>query len=97
MFTRPSDPKKSDRPKHKIFCFKDEKSESYGPPMTEETQGIFIRKVQDALTEKQAIWAKHPHDFAIFELGNYDAQFGTIELHENKKCLGLVQDFKVQS
>lgn len=79
----------------KIFCFKDEKSETFGPPMTVETQGVFIRQVQEGIQQGQAIWAKHPHDFSIFELGNYDIYSGKIELHESRKCLGLVLDFRV--
>lgn len=78
----------------KIFCFKDEKSETYGPPMTVETQGVFIRQIQEQLPQGQAIWSKHPQDFSIFELGEYDIYTGKILLHESKKCLGLVMDFR---
>lgn len=81
----------------KIFCFKDEKSDSYGPLMTVENQGIFLRQVQEELPKGQAIWAKHPHDFSIFELGEYDVYSGKIVLHETKKCIGLVLDFKVNN
>lgn len=80
--------------RQKIFCFKDEKSDSYGPPMTSPTKGMFIRQVQDELRAGQAIWAKHPHDFSIFELGEYDIYSGNIQLHESKKCIGLVLDFR---
>lgn len=83
--------------RHKIFAFKDGKSESYGPPMTVETKGIFIRQVQEELERGNAIWAKHPHDFSIFELGEYDLFSGNIHLHETKNCLGLVLDFKSQA
>lgn len=81
----------------KIFCFKDDKSDSYGPPMTVENQGFLIRQVQEELVKGQAIWAKHPHDFSIFELGEYDIYTGIITRHETKKCLGLVLDFKTNN
>jgi len=80
--------------KHKIFVFKDQKSTSYGPPITVQTRGMFIRDVQDALKQGQMVWAKHPQDFAIFEIGEYDPFKGAVELYENKNCLGLVQDFQ---
>lgn len=85
-----------DQPKAKVFVFKDEKSESYGPPITYENRGMFIRDfVQAGLQSGQPIWAKHPQDFTLFELGEYDARSGQIELYESKFAVGLVQDFVV--
>lgn len=82
---------------HKILCFKDDKSRSYGPPFTVETLGVFVRTVQEELHRGQAIWSKHPQDFGIYELGLYDPETGSVLLHDQKKCLGLVQDFKTSS
>lgn len=79
---------------HKVLAFKDDKSETYGPPFTVETLGMFIREVQEQLPKGQALWAKHPQDFGVYELGEYDPMAGEILLHDQKKCLGLVQDFK---
>lgn len=80
--------------KHKMFVFKDEKSNTYGYPVVVQTRGMFIRDVQDELMKGQAVWARHPQDFAIFEIGDYDLEKGSVELYANKNCLGLVQDFK---
>lgn len=80
--------------KHKIYAFKDAKSLAYGPPLTMETRGAFIRWLQERIAENQAIWAKHPEDFTVFELGEYDIRSGSVELYEAKNCLGLVQDFR---
>jgi len=79
---------------HRIFCFKDSKSGSYGPPITSQTRGIFFRDVMEELTKGQAIWARHPQDFSIYELGEYDARQGEIRLYDVKNCLGLVQDLR---
>lgn len=80
---------------HKIFCFKDDKSNSYGPPIVMQTRGIFFRELADELAKGQLVWSKHPQDFSIYELGEYDARTGSIILHDSKTCLGLVQDLKV--
>lgn len=80
----------------KIFVFKDDKSNSYGPPMVMPTKGIFIREVQDQLKQGQAVWAKHPQDFTIFEIGEYDPSTGTVHNYEAKSAIGLVDDFKTQ-
>lgn len=83
--------------KHKIFLLKDDKSATYGPPIVEQTRGMLIRSIQEGLQAGQAIWAKHPQDFALFEIGEYDVRTGNIELYDNKSCIGLVQDFKTSS
>lgn len=80
--------------KHKVFLFKDEKSNTYGYPIIAQTRGMFVRDVQDELSKGQAVWARHPQDFAIYEIGEYDISRGDIVLYGNKNCLGLVQDFR---
>lgn len=83
-----------EQPYHKVFLLKDEKSNSYGFPIARETRGLFIRDIQEALTEGRATFAKHPQDFSVFEVGEYDPQTGNIHTYETKNCLGLVQDFR---
>lgn len=83
--------------KYKLFVFKDDKSESFGLPICVETRGTFIRSVQEELSAPRTVWAKHPQDFAVYEIGEYDIFKGNVELYEQKKCLGLVQDFKISS
>jgi len=97
--SQPQDPTSTtvNYPRHKIFIFKDEKSSSYGPPMTMENRGTFLRMVQEELQKGQAIWVRHPHDFSMFEIGEYDAHMGDVYMYETKNCLGLVLDHKVNN
>lgn len=79
----------------KLFVLKDAKSTSYGMPITAQTTGVFIRDIiQYELQRGQAVFARHPEDFSIFEIGEYDPTTGNLELYENKNCLGLVSDFR---
>lgn len=78
----------------KIFVIKDEKSLSYGPPFTSMTRGSAIRDIQEGLSKGHAIWARHPQDFALYEIGSYSPSTGEILLYDQKNCLGLMQDFK---
>lgn len=78
----------------KVFCLKDQKSSTYGPPFTMENSGFAIRMIQEGLQQGQAVWAKHPQDFSLFELGEYEPETGIIKTYDNKNCVGLVQDFK---
>lgn len=80
--------------KHKLFCAKDSKSETYGPIMTSKTTGLFLRQVSEVLNEGQSIWAKHPQDFTLFEVGEYLPESGDVIMYDAKKSLGLVQDLK---
>lgn len=81
--------------KHKLYVLKDDKSTSYGAPITFPTRGMFIRNfIQEELMRGQAIFAKHPQDFSVFEIGEYDPRSGNIDMYESKTCLGLVQDFR---
>lgn len=81
--------------KHKVFLFKDDKSSTYGPPFVDENRGKVIRQVQEEMQRGQAVWAKHPQDFTLFEIGEFDIRTGNVEMYETKKCVGLVQDFKL--
>ena len=84
--------------KYKIFVFKDDKSASYGMPITQPTRGIFIRDiVQEEIRRGQSVFARHPQDFSIFEIGEYDPQTGNVHLYETKNCLGLVSDFRTEA
>jgi len=85
------------QPLMKLFVLKDDKSTSYGAIITSPTTGMFLRDIQEGLQEGRAVWAKHPQDFSIFEVGEYDPTQGNVYMHESKKCLGLVQDFKTSS
>lgn len=79
---------------HKVFVLKDTKSASYGPPFTMETKGLAIRMIEDGVSSGQPVWAKHPQDFSLFEIGEYNPDTAEVKMYETKNCIGLVQDFK---
>lgn len=81
--------------RHRVFAFKDSKSSSYGPPITAPNKAMFLRDIVAPQLQGQGVIAKHPSDFAIFELGEYDVQTGEVFPHEVKNCMGLVSDFKL--
>lgn len=83
------------QPLHKVFVLKDSKSSTYGYPISSQTTGMFLRELADQIKSGQSVIARHPMDFSIFEVGEYDPRTGSIQLMENKNCLGLVQDLVV--
>ena len=78
----------------RVFILKDDKSATYGMPITSPTRGMFIRELQEELSRGNAIFARHPQDFSIFEVGQYDPRTGELTMYESKTCLGLVQDLR---
>lgn len=79
----------------KVFVLKDDKSKSYGMPITSQSRGMFIRELQEQLSSGQSVISRHPQDFGVFEIGEYDPRTGQVLLYEQKTHLGLAQDFRV--
>lgn len=64
-----------------VCTVRDRQVDSYAQPMFVPTTGIAIRSFIDAVnTENQNsdLW-KHPEDFELWHIANYDDQTGTFE------------------
>lgn len=87
-------------PAYKMFCFKDSKTNLYGPPITVRTRGLFIREIQEVLKQplshNSPKWAQHPKDFSLFEVGEFDENSGSVSMYDAKTNIGLVDDYVVQ-
>lgn len=58
--------------KYKIFSIYDSKTEAYMQPFFSPTKGHAIRMWQDTISDKNSQFAKHPADFTLFEIGEYN-------------------------
>lgn len=69
-----------------IYVMRDSKAQTCGKNlMLFKTHGEAIRSVQQAMEgQGDNLLAKYPEDFALFNLGTYDEETGTIELLEQK-------------
>jgi hypothetical protein len=57
----------------------DRKAEMYSQPFLEVKDGTAIRAVQDlVIKDKDHPFAKHPSDFSLHKLGEFDEQSGVI-------------------
>lgn len=57
----------------------DRKAEMYSQPFLEIKDGTAIRAVQDiVINNKDHAFAKHPSDFSLHRLGEFDEQTGVI-------------------
>lgn len=62
----------------KIFSIYDTKAEVYSKPFYELTIGSALRNFSDAANDPSTQFHKHPGDFSLFLLGEYDDNTGEI-------------------
>lgn len=80
--------------KSKIFCVYDSKVEAYLNPFYMATKGQAIRAITDTLADDNHQFSRHPEDFTLFELGEYDDSTGCMVMHDSKISLGNMLEFK---
>ncbi|AXL14728.1 nonstructural protein [Microviridae sp.] len=73
--------------KTKAFAIYDSKTEAYLPPFFVEHAGSAIRSFTDACNKDDHEFGKHPEDYTLFELGEYDSDTGQMSPYDAKKSL----------
>lgn len=58
----------------KIFTVFDCKAESYLPPFHAGSTGLALRSFADAVNRSDHFFNKHPSDYTLFEIGEFDDQ-----------------------
>ena len=75
----------------KMFTVKDKKSEGFSMPFFQKTFGLAERSFKDAAQDTNSQIAKHPEDFALYYIGEFDEVTGLTEgLEEPKKVCDAV-------
>lgn len=72
----------------KIFSVYDSKAEYFMQPMFIQSTGQAIRMFQDTTMEKDHLFSRHPADFTLFEIGEFDEKKGLIKMKDSKINLG---------
>lgn len=70
-----------------MYTIKDTKSTAYHKPFYEVSNGIAIRTFTDLANNKDTVIGKHPEDFILYHIGEYDDETGKIK-QEGHKDLG---------
>ena len=81
----------------KIFTVYDSKAQAYMQPFYMQSTGQAVRSFDDTVNDHQHPFSKHPEDYTLFELGEYDDQSATFSMHEAKKSIGTAQEFVRQN
>lgn len=74
--------------KLKIYSVYDAKLEAYMQPFFMQTRGQALRAFTDTCNDTNTQFSKHPEDFTLFELGEYDDESGLFTNLEAKISLG---------
>jgi len=78
----------------KVFSIYDSKAELYMKPFHMATKGQAIRGFADLANDESTDVGKHPQDFTLFEIGEYDDERGEYTMHTTKTSLGIAIEFK---
>lgn len=81
----------------KMFAVLDTKVEAYQAPMSFRTRGQAIRAFQEACSDNNTQFHKHPDDFVLFEIGEYDETTGMLLPYEAKVPIGSPRELNNKS
>jgi hypothetical protein len=81
----------------KIYAVMDTKAEAFMNPFYVRTLGEAIRSFTDESNKQESPFFKHPEDFNLFELGDFDQFTGVLQPHKAPKSIGTSASFKTQS
>lgn len=75
--------------KTKVFAVYDAKAETFMQPFHMNTRGMATRAWMDTVNDAKTQFNKHPQDFTLFELGEFDDEKGTFHNHNTPQSVGL--------
>ena len=77
----------------KIYAIKDQAIEAFSQPFFVQAQGQAVRMFMDESKNEQSQINRHPADFELWYLGEFDEQTGTITGAENIERVARANDF----
>lgn len=80
--------------KQKMFCVFDVKVGAYAQPFFMRTAGEALRSWEEACNDSQSMMCKHPADYTLFEVGEFDDNSGRVATYEVLKPLSTAIEVK---
>lgn len=75
--------------KIRVYTVYDSKVQAYMRPFFQVSKGEALRSWIDAVNDGQTAMNKHPEDFTLFELGEWDDQSAVFQEHSTPLSLGV--------
>ena len=79
--------------KIKAYAVYDNKAEAFMQPFFAGNAGLATRTFADNAKNPESIWNRHPNDFVLYEIGEYDENQGILVNYENNKNLGMAIEY----
>ena len=64
---------------HIVFSIYDAKAQAYLPPFFMHSEAVAVRAFSDGINDKEHAFGRHPSDYTLFNIGNFDDATGKIE------------------
>lgn len=80
--------------KLQMFCVFDSKVEAYMQPFYARTVGEALRSWEQSCNDGQSMMSRHPGDYTLFQVGEFDDQTGRIHAKEAFTNLGTAIEQK---
>lgn len=80
--------------KHKIYSIYDSKIELFAKPFYMHSRGEALRAWGEVVNDPETTICKHPADFTLFELGEFDEETGKFANLQTPVSLGLAIEYK---
>lgn len=76
----------------KVFAVFDVKADVWKPPFTCQTRGVAVRAFGDAANDSESDIARHPEDYKLVLIGEWDDAHGLVRPVEHES-LGFASDY----
>jgi len=83
--------------KMKVFSVFDSKASAYLQPFFMVTKGTAIRAFSDLVNDEKHQFGKHPEDFTLFELGEWEDMTNSWEMLAAPHAIGVGVEFVRQN
>lgn len=77
----------------KVFSIYDSKIDAFMQPFFSQSKGSAIRALTDLLVDNSHPIAKHPEDYTLFELSDWDDSTAFFTTHSTPISVGLAIEF----
>lgn len=78
---------------NKVYAVWDAQISSFDQPIFLRSKGEAIRGFADAANDPKTYVGKHPQDYTLFEIAEYDRDKGSFQNHPTPISLGLAIEF----
>lgn len=77
----------------KLYTVYDSKMEAYLPPFLAKMKGHAIRMFSDTIAQPDSQFAKHPEDYTLVELGDWNEFTGVLTPYKSPVLIGSATEF----